>query len=371
MAIQAEASGERLFVTKIPPQASQEDVAAHFSQFGTTTDVYLPAARDRQGHKGIAFISFGEPAAAQLAISNGPHIMGGQEVVVDIAAPRGEKVAPSFVAAGGAGQHAAASAPNGGADRLFVTKVPPQMNREHLERHFVQFGELTDVYMPAVPGSGTHKGIAFISFTDSRAAQLALQQPSHEIDGIPIVVDAAAPRGAPSQGKGGFGNQAYGAPAYGGKGGWGGNGGGGGGGNYPSYPPPPLANGGGAVPGRLFLTKVPQEVTKADLEAYFLQYGELDDVFVPGNGKGIAFVSLKDASLVHHVLQQKEHFVKAGVSVLVDQAMDRPGTGGKGGKDRKGGKGGFDFARQQQPAYGGYGGGYHQAAYGKGNFGPY
>ncbi|CAJ1327251.1 unnamed protein product [Effrenium voratum] len=87
------------------------------------------------------------------------------------------------------------------------------------------------------------------------------------------------------------------------------------------------------VPGRLFLTKVPQEVTKADLEAYFGQFGELADVYV--HGKGIAFVSLKDPLVSQQILQNKEHFVKPGVSVLVDQALDRPAKGngeGKGGR---------------------------------------
>ncbi|CAE7807841.1 unnamed protein product [Symbiodinium sp. CCMP2456] len=66
-----------------------------------------------------------------------------------------------------------------------------------------------------------------------------------------------------------------------------------------------------------------------DLEAYFGQFGELADVYV--HGKGIAFVSLKDPMVAQQILQNKEHFVKPDVSVLVDQALDRPsGKGTKG-----------------------------------------
>jgi RNA recognition motif-containing protein len=281
-------------------------------------------------------------------------------------------------------------------DRLFVTKVPQTLNREHLREHFAQFGELTDVYLPQVPGSAAHKGIAFISFLDPSTLHTVIQNAPHEICGLPVVVDLAAPRGTQvGKGKGGkkggfapgpgafqplapmrrlpweghapqqqafwepsFGGQElvplghhgfagqhdFGAPAldmqpFVGKG----------------VAGQPHAPNGHIVPGRLFLTKVAPDIQKADLELYFGQFGPLADVFIP-LGKGIAFVSFNDPAHAMRVLQQQQHLVKPGSAVIVDQAVDRPPLGQDGN-----GKG-----KSKQPFKGGFAGGWN-----KGGFGPY
>merc|ERR1719220_3012416 len=90
-------------------------------------------------------------------------------------------------------------------------------------------------------------------------------------------------------------------------------------------------NTGSPVPGRLFVTRVAPDMTKVDLQLYFQQFGQLDDVYIPTGGKGIAFVSFRDASVSQRVLQTQQHFVKPGKAVLVDQALDRPPLPGKGG----------------------------------------
>mmetsp|Transcript_5403 Transcript_5403/g.14607 ORF Transcript_5403/g.14607 Transcript_5403/m.14607 type:complete len:132 (+) Transcript_5403:440-835(+) len=114
-------------------------------------------------------------------------------------------------------------------------------------------------------------------------------------------------------------------------------------------PAPMAASGGGhtgtPVSGRLFVTRVTPDMTKEDLMAYFGQYGDMSDVFVPNGGKGIAFVTFADPNVAAQVLGAQQHQIKPGKAVLVDQALDRPALAGKGG-----GKGG------------GYGGGAPSAA---------
>eukprot|EP00933_Yihiella_yeosuensis_P061959 TRINITY_DN64849_c0_g1_i1.p1 TRINITY_DN64849_c0_g1~~TRINITY_DN64849_c0_g1_i1.p1 ORF type:complete len:370 (-),score=89.89 TRINITY_DN64849_c0_g1_i1:172-1281(-) len=353
MAGKGGAEEERLFVTKIPPQVTKEDVAEHFAQFGTTTDVYLPSVPGRGGHKGIAFISFAEPAAVQTAFANSPHHVRGHEVVVDVAAPRGSAPPGGGHEKGGY----TPPPPREETNRVFVTKIPPQVMRDDLTRYFQQFGELSDVYMPAVPGSAVHKGICFVSYADAVAVQTCLAQPAHEIGGFPVVVDVATPRGP--EGKGGKGgppswNQDKGMGKGGKYGGFGYS-------AAPSYHAPSPGPG-APVPGRLFLTKVSPDITKGDLQLYFEQFGQLDDVYVPF-GKGIAFVSFVDPNSTRRCLELQQHFVKPGVSVVVDQAFDRPSKGG--GKDGYGGKG-----LGPPPAFvGGYKGGGYDKGYDKGGFG--
>jgi len=347
-------SADRLFVTKIPQAATREDVAAHFARFGTTTDVYVPSIPGSTGHKGIAFVSYADPSSAQLAINNGPHEICGHEVVLDVATPRGNS--------GGGGKGAPTAAPSpyrpsfqpqaryspaptarlavapapapSSSDRIFVTKVPPHLTKEHLAEHFAQFGDLSDCYMPAVPGNSGHKGIAFVSFVDPAAVSYVLQNIPHEVAGHQIVVDIAAPRvGVPGEG--------------------GGKGRGGSGGTHQAvYLPAQQAQlqdaPGEPVPGRIFCTRVPPDVTKVDLQMYFQQYGQLDDVFVPSGGKGIAFVSFAEPEIAEHALKVQQHTVMPGKIVLVEQAMERPALdGGKG----KGGKGGGFGARPRFAPY--------------------
>jgi len=389
-----EQAGDRLFVTKIPQTATREDIAAHFARFGATTDVYLPSVPGVPGHKGIAFISFADPGAVQLTIGSGPHEIHGHEVVVDIAAPRGTP--PPSQAAASPPVVVESPPEQVVADRLFVTKVPPVLQREQLREYFAQFGELTDVYMPAVPGGSAHKGICFVSFSDPASLQLALQHTPHEVAGHQVVVDIAAPRAAVPRGgavpglAGGTGAGVLqgaathtavpgGLPAAA-TAGWGTN-------AAPnntsvhswaadagiiegaSLP----QNAGTPVAGRLFVTRVTPDMTKVDLQLYFQQFGQLDDVYIPTGGKGIAFISFRDAAVARRVLTGQQHFVKPGKAVLVDQALDRPPLGGGG---RAGGCGGGSVGGSGGAGgsggcgnYGGSGGAYVSTGRGTGAFG--
>merc|ERR1719482_401906 len=110
--------------------------------------------------------------------------------------------------------------------------------------------------------------------------------------------------------------------------------------------------GGGAVSGRCFVTGVPADFTATDFQMYFQQYGDLTDVFVPSGGKGIAYVSFADPQVAQSVIEQREHEVKPGQTVRVEQAFDR-----QGGTSEKGGKGKGIVARPSAAmAFGGVGG---------------
>lgn len=314
-AAEADPGSDRLFVTKVPQNATREDLADHFARFGQTTDVYVPAVPGMPGHKGIAFVSFAEPGALVAALNHPrAHEIKGQEVVLDVAAPRGQPAGRGAVPGGrrvlmAPKQELAAVEHRG--DRIFVTKIPPAVQKDHLVDHFSQFGDLTDVYLPAIPGAALHKGIAFVSFAEASSMQAALAHTGHEVNGHPVVVDEAAPRGsAPSQRAPPGAARPQRAPA-------------------PGHARGP--NTGVPVPGRLFVTRVMPDITKEDLQSYFGRYGTIDDVYIPGggNGKGIAFVSFRDAASARRAFAESQHVVKPGRAVLVDQALDRPPLGGR------------------------------------------
>jgi len=94
-------SPERLFVTGIPLEATQDEVQAYFKPYGSWSDFFMPRGHFAAGHKGMCFISFHSPASVQQVINSRPHTIRDQQVVCDIAAPR-EK-------GGGKGKEAAAA----------------------------------------------------------------------------------------------------------------------------------------------------------------------------------------------------------------------------------------------------------------------
>lgn len=81
-------SDTRLFVTKIPPQATESELTCYFGQFGELKDVHLPRVPGRGGHKGIAFVSYSDPECAQAVREMQGHVMHGQALIVDHATTR-------------------------------------------------------------------------------------------------------------------------------------------------------------------------------------------------------------------------------------------------------------------------------------------
>jgi RNA recognition motif-containing protein len=307
---------KRIFVNGVPPHLTKEDLTAHFDQYGQTVDVYLPLFYGTSQHKGICYVTFATGEAASLALSQG-HFIRGSSVTVETCYSKDK---------GGAKGKGSSSAK----DRLFITKVPPEATREEVEELFSRFGAWTDVYLPAGSFPAGHKGICFIQYIDPQSAQLAMQCGPHVLHDQELVVDLATPRDSSKGGKGGKGEIYPRFPMQPMVSTWG---------AYPAAPlhpgmfqqapSPALGTPVGLKPGRLFLTKVADDVTKEDLIAYFQSFGELADVFVP-TGKSIAFVSFVHSEMVQSVMTTTEHEVKPGRVVTVDLAFDRPPLEAKG-----------------------------------------
>mmetsp|Transcript_95281 Transcript_95281/g.253091 ORF Transcript_95281/g.253091 Transcript_95281/m.253091 type:complete len:317 (-) Transcript_95281:107-1057(-) len=301
----------RIFINNVPQSARREDLNAHFSQFGATVDVYMPAAfHTAGGHKGICFVTFATPESVDLAMKSPAHVIHGQTVTVEMClAKKGEgKGTPGYTNTG---------------ERVFVTNIGPEVTLEEVQAYFAQWGDWTDLYMPRGSFPAGHKGICFISYKDPAAVAQVLQHGTHHLRGQPIVVDVAVPRGD-SKGVGKGPSLSYPSVAVPGQGSPG----------YPAYTATswtlPSTDVGGTLPGRLFLTKMDRTLTKEDLTVYFQQFGDLNDVYVPQGGKQIAFVGFCNASATQAILHRKTHEIKPGCTVDVDMAIERPPLGAKG-----------------------------------------
>jgi len=68
---------------------------------------------------------------------------------------------------------------------------------------------------------------------------------------------------------------------------------------------------------RIFVGRVTENVTKEDLETYFVKYGEITDVFVPNPFRMFAFVTFAEAESAANLIELGEDHIIAGCSVNI------------------------------------------------------
>jgi len=210
----------------------------------------------------------------------------------------------------------------GGDFRIFVRtegRGVPIPDDQAIRDHFRAFGEITDCHHPA-----RSPDICYVTFSSQWEVNLAVQQPSVSIAGVPCTVQPAAPRGEyggstpaidPSQRISPALAQA-GAAAAAGKGGKG---------------PPPLT----ADRRRIYVTGLPMGVPDIDqqLHAYFSYFGEVADIYVPadhttGTKKPFGFVTMTTNEEADSILAQAPHVISDGVEIGVTVAEPKEGKGG-------------------------------------------
>ncbi|KAG6768092.1 hypothetical protein POTOM_026989 [Populus tomentosa] len=78
--------GKKIFVGRLPQEASVEDLRQYFGRFGHILDVYVPKDPKRTGHRGFGFVTFAEDGVADR-VSRRSHEICGHQVAIDSATP--------------------------------------------------------------------------------------------------------------------------------------------------------------------------------------------------------------------------------------------------------------------------------------------
>ncbi|CDU18190.1 nucleic acid binding protein, putative [Plasmodium yoelii] len=83
--------------------------------------------------------------------------------------------------------------------RIFVTRLPFEVNKKDLEKYFSKYGKIIDIYVSKNLSNNKNKGFGFVSFENQISMDKALSEKLHIICGKEIVVDIASMRDSKSK----------------------------------------------------------------------------------------------------------------------------------------------------------------------------
>jgi len=117
---------------------------------------------------------------------------------------------------------------------------------------------------------------------------------------------------------------------------------------------------------KIYVGNLPFSATESEIRDLFAQHGTVDSVALPtdretGRPRGFGFVEMPQAD-AQKAMEALNGFNMGGRPLRVNEAQDRPRTGGGGGRPGGGGGGG-------RSGGGGYGGGSGGGGYGGGGGG--
>ena len=112
---------------------------------------------------------------------------------------------------------------------------------------------------------------------------------------------------------------------------------------------------------KIYVGNLPFSATESEIKDLFGQHGTVDSVALPtdretGRPRGFGFVEMPQAD-AQKAMQALNGFNMGGRPLRVDEAEDRPRTGGGGGRPGGGGRSGGGGGGYGGGGGGGYGGG--------------
>jgi len=241
----------KLYVGNLDYNTDDNRLRQVFGEFGPVTDVFLPTERGTSRPRGFGFVTMGSRPAAEAAIAKMDQAqLDGRTVRVNESKPRGEGPAdrggfgggPGGAGAGG-GERGYGPGGMGGFNaagrpevKLYVGNLSFDTPEENVRKLFENEGQVVDCFLPTDRETGRVRGFAFVTMVAADAEKACRNLNGYEMDGRPLRVNEAQPKGmgggggprGPPGGGGGWG----GGGGYDDRGGYGGGAGYGGGGGY-------------------------------------------------------------------------------------------------------------------------------------------
>jgi nucleolin len=216
-----DAEGVKLYVGNLDYATDEQRLREEFGQFGApVTEIFLPTERGTNRPRGFGFVTLATRDAAEKAISKMDQAqLDGRTIRVNESRPKGER--RPGLGPGGAGNFNPAGKEE---VKLYVGNLSFDTAETEIRRLFEEHGTVNDCFMPTDRDSGKVRGFCFVTMPSADAEVACSKLNGQEVDGRPLRVNEAQPRGGDEGGKKG-----------GGRGGGYGGGGGGGGYNNDGY----------------------------------------------------------------------------------------------------------------------------------------
>eukprot|EP00240_Pyramimonas_obovata_P016104 CAMPEP_0118934736 /NCGR_PEP_ID=MMETSP1169-20130426/14024_1 /TAXON_ID=36882 /ORGANISM="Pyramimonas obovata, Strain CCMP722" /LENGTH=272 /DNA_ID=CAMNT_0006877669 /DNA_START=122 /DNA_END=936 /DNA_ORIENTATION=- len=190
--------------------------------------------------------------------------------------------------------------------KLVILGLPWATTQQSLEAYFSQLGNVTKAVIMKDHLSGRSRGFGFVTFGSKAEAERVVSM-SHELDGRRIEAKVALPKGDT----------------------------------------PRVEGTGVAGTTRIFVARIPVEVTDEAFRKYFEQFGEIQDSYMPKDHvtrehRGIGFVTFGSPDAVDRVMADSHQL--GGTTVAIDRATPKDDGGGRkgpmgGGMGGRGGPG--------------------------------
>eukprot|EP00300_Choanocystis_sp_HF-7_P021366 c20768_g9_i1.p1 GENE.c20768_g9_i1~~c20768_g9_i1.p1 ORF type:complete len:242 (+),score=57.90 c20768_g9_i1:33-758(+) len=162
--------------------------------------------------------------------------------------------------------------------KLIVLGLSWNTTEETMREYMSSFGDVRDVQVMRDRATGRARGFGFVTFVNPEDVKKVLEQKEHSIDGRKVEPKQAVPK----------------------------------------FKSPP------SKPARIFVAKLPLDLSLVEFRRYFDRFGEITDAYLPkdhttGAVKGFGFVSYADSAAVEAIMLQTTHEL-GGKQVVIDRA---------------------------------------------------
>lgn len=187
-----------IWIGNLPFTADKTVLRVFFTRQGQIPDdditrVHMPTPHQAQpgrikpSNKGFAYVDFANKESLDKAIALSESLMTGRKVLIKDAKsfegrPTNATATSDALKGTEEGAAAAADSKDGKpvkpgmapSQRVFVGNLGFDITKEDLENHFVQAGEIEDIFMATFQDTGKCKGFAWVRFVELEAAQNAV-----------------------------------------------------------------------------------------------------------------------------------------------------------------------------------------------------
>lgn len=183
----SQSTGVKLFLGGLSWNTTEEDLRAHFGQYGKMTEVVVMKDRVSDKPRGFGFVTFVDESVADKVCEERHELQGRQidakRSVPPQQQPRSKKV--------------------------FVGGLAPATKEADFREYFEKFGPVLEAQIMIDHHSGRSRGFGFVTFErDSSVEQVFQVGSMHELSGKRVEVKSATPRGSgPVAGRGSLAEQ--------------------------------------------------------------------------------------------------------------------------------------------------------------------